>query len=248
MSFIVLNDPTKRQNSTLSYINSLVQLYGASEVWALDDISGTTALAAVSAARNGTYIGVSLNDTDGPVVGESERAGRWDGVNDGCNIDTASYRSIFNSSEGSVFGWVKVAAASVWTDSLFREFFRSFVDINNFIIARKANTNNTAEFYYTAGGVTETLQTAFSSTAWFSWGISWSKPADQVKFYLNGVQVGATATGIGTWVGTPNTNIIGTSSPVTFVSTMNGWLMYNAVRFGNIWTASDFLSMHNEAS
>jgi hypothetical protein len=40
-----------------------------------------------------------------------------------------------------------------------------------------------------------------SALQWYSYALTWSLAADQVINYLNGAQVGATFTGLGTWAG-----------------------------------------------
>jgi cytochrome c peroxidase len=54
---------------------------------------------------------------------------------------------------------------------------------------------------YIAGATIKVFTLVASTTAWFSVALTWSITANEVKAYFNGVQVGATQTGLDTWAG-----------------------------------------------
>lgn len=219
--------------------------FGADEVWPLVDISaGTTITAAVNSARNGTETGWALQNITGMVAGT--KAPRSDGANDYGDIASASLTSIFDGNEGSLFGLAIVDSVSDWTDGVIRDMVRLETDTNNQIIVRKGSANNRLQFIAKAGGTGFIYaHTDFTTTAWFSYGMSWYYNAggSSVLNYVNGAQSGAAQSSYGDWVGNPSSSFIGaaTSDPTEI---WNGGLSYVAVKFGSRWSAADMLAMH----
>ena len=157
-----------------------------------DNLEGT-------AARDGAYTTVTLNSSTGP---DGRPVGLWDGTNDYCHVYSDSFRDAFNGSEGTIALWAKVSGAGVWTDSTERKLFMFRVDANNSIYARRNTADGRIDYYYVSGGTTQTrVKTAISATGWMHFGLTWSKAGDAVKAYYNGVQEGATLTGLGIWAG-----------------------------------------------
>lgn len=101
-------------------------------------------------------------------------------------------------------------------------------------------------FEYTAGGNGKYIPIIpFTSTAWFSFGLSWSKTDDKLIAYLNGSQAGSPVTSLGNWSGkiaSANIGSVGTSL------CWHGWMSYFAVKFGAIWSSSDFANLHSAAA
>lgn len=226
-----------------SYSSILINDFGASEVWPLVDIdSGTTVFAKVSSARNGTLQGLDLQNADGPVPGTL--APYFDGVNDYVNIITASLQSIFDLDKGAVFGWSKASGSGIWTDGSGRFIMSLQYDGVNYFRVAKSTSNNTMELSRRdSTGLHRLLYSPFSSTNWFSWGISWDTVADELKFFINGSQVGATLTGLGNWGGHGLvTALIGAVTTVP-AQVWSGWLAYPSVWFGSVPTPTDFSNM-----
>lgn len=149
-------------------------------------------------ARDGAYSGVTLADS---TFINGDPVGLWDGVNDFCNIYSASLAGVFGKLEGTMALWAKASAAGVWTDGIARA--AAFVGESggaNFGLLRKTTTNNQLGWLYDAAATTEAVTLTASPTAWFHMAITWSKSGDAVKAYYNGAQTGATQTGLGTWV------------------------------------------------
>jgi hypothetical protein len=65
-------------------------------------------------------------------------------------------------------------------------------------------TTNAGElkWNYTAGATAEEhTESGQTSTGWLHMAITWDKIQDEVKFYLDGVQVGTTQSSLGSWSG-----------------------------------------------
>jgi hypothetical protein len=190
-----------------SYAEKVLAAFGASliDYRKLDELSGTAA--ADSSPKQhaaGVYSGVTLNSIDGPTAAMG-RAGSWDGVNDYADIYSAGLNTDFDGLEFSLAAWVKVSAASVWTDGATRTFARITNASNDTAYLRKEAGNNTLIARYFAGGTLKSVSFTFSGTGWFHFMMTVSKSAaagsGEFKAYLNGAQQGTTQTALGTWSG-----------------------------------------------
>jgi len=185
--------------------------------WRLAERSGTTAVNYEgTAARDGTYSGPTLAAA---LFLDGQPTPQFDAVNDVVDLYSASLSGAFDGGEGTVLIWAKVRAASVWSDASNRYPFFYQVDANNRVYLQKSSVTDRLDFYYVAGGVTEFRPVSgHSPVGWSCYAISWSKTADEVKCYIDGVQQGATMTGLGTWAGSLdsdkcNIGAIGAASP-----------------------------------
>lgn len=171
--------------------------------WPQADAAGATVMADESGNnRSGVYKAAGEPLLGQLGIGDGRTAALYDGTNDYGNAFTASLQSAFNSSEGTVAQWVKVSAAGVWTDATTRRTLQFQADANNLIRFGRGTVNNQFVGAYTAGGVTSSVVvTTAGPTGWVHWALTWSKSADAMKLYMNGVQQGATQTGLGTWAG-----------------------------------------------
>lgn len=227
----------------------LINTYGATEVWPLVDISsGTTITARSNAARNGVEAGWDLQNAAGPVTGTlAPYSDGLDANHDRGNIDSVSFRAIFTGTVGSAFVFAKVANAGVWTDGLTHHLIKFKADNNNQFYITKSSTNNRIQVYTAIGGAAKIRNIdAVSTTDWFMIGISWKDSAngDSVVAYLNATPQAA-LTGYGAWAGTPTINVIGADSGVaSCIQIWNGWLAYAAVKFGSVWSATDFTNIY----
>ena len=69
-------------------------------------------------------------------------------------------------------------------------------------VIRWGGENNALICEYKAGGTVKAIYPYVGpTTAWFNVILTWSKAADQLKVYINGVQSGTTQIGLGTWAG-----------------------------------------------
>lgn len=226
----------------IEYTRALINTYLASEVWPLIDISsGIVIKASVNVARNGVETGWDLQNTAGPVTGTL--APYNDGTSDYGDLYSASLASLWNGDEGSVFGWFK-ADGAIWTDGVARVLAILLVDTNNFMIISRTTTNNQLDFRWVAGGSMQQVLTTFSSSDWFSVGMSRSKSGNEMKTFINGAQVGTTQAGAVAWVGSLSATGCYLMSRDTLTRRWKGWAAYFAIKCGAIWTPSDFASMH----
>lgn len=170
--------------------------------WPMAETSGTVITDESGNGRNGAYkaSGEPLLGQTG--IGDGRTAPLFDGTNDFANVFSASLQGAFNGAEGTLAIWFKVSAAGVWTDGVTRRLMYFQVDANNRVRFEKSTTNNQIAAVYTAGGTAKSvLWNNAGPTSLQHLAVTWSKSADQMKFYANGVQIGATQTGLGTWVG-----------------------------------------------
>lgn len=168
-------------------------------VW---DTFGTTAVD-ISNGRNGSWVGTPQLADTAFLTGNPVATFSGDDL---INLYSTSLRDAFNGQEGSVFVWGKFAG---WTDTTYRRIITITVDGNNYLTLRRDVTNNRLTWEYVAGGVAKTNFVDTSTINWFSLCLTWSKSADQLKFYFNGLQPGATVTGLGAWSGAIGTAALG---------------------------------------
>jgi hypothetical protein len=236
-----------------SYATILHEDYGADEVWPLVDIaSGTTIHAHVNGNRDGSLTGWDLQNAAGPVTGT--QAPYSDGANDYGDIYTSNgsdgLNDIFDGGVGSIFMWLQTSS---WTDGNYGVGLILYVDSGNSLALRKQNVNNEYYWRYEAGGTGHTHTKSVSPADWFSVGLSWNKDAGasgEVKFFWNGAQDGPTATGLGVWSGSLVSTrcSIGSAFGNGANNPWDGLLAYAAVKFGSIWTPTDFANMHAAAT
>lgn len=170
--------------------------------WKLGERAGTVALD----ARDG-YAGTHLNVTLGqPGIGDGATSAGYNGLSTAAGSLTDVYRAAlaaaFPYAAGSVLLWFKVSAAGIWTDGANRELLNWAVDGQNYLLIRKSSTNNTLDFRYKAGNVTQQVLYSYSATTWTAIALTWSRAANEVKAYLAGSQIGTTQVGVAAWVGT----------------------------------------------
>lgn len=213
----------------VTYDLKVIDTFGSSLLayWPLWELSGTTASDVSGNARNGVYTGVTLAQTG---IGDGRTAAYYGGDGDRTNIYSASLAAAFGATEGTLMVWAKANNAGMWTDSTTRRLVYLSADVNNRIIINRDTTANTLSIFYIAGGTNKNRAITISSTAWNCYVITWSKSADEVKVYLNGVQQGATLTGLGTWAG----SLLSTTTQIGAQDTSGtnpwfGWLAHVAI-------------------
>jgi len=204
--------------------NSLIQYL---PLW---DPVGETALVDQSLEGNDAVADTVTFGVEG--IGDGHKAGSFDGSNSFVNAHSTALNADFDGEEYTFFGWARVASSSVWSDSSERNIARFTVDGSNVIIIRKTATNDNLQGLMIAGGTNDNVNsTALAGTTdWFSWALTSSLAADELKFYLNGDQVGATQTGLGTFVGNLlSTGTVFGASNTTPLVVWSGNLAHNAV-------------------
>lgn len=171
--------------------------------WPLAEASGTVTTDESGNGRNGAYKAAGEPLLAQTGIGDGRTSALFDGTNDYANIFTASLAAAFNGAEGTVACWVKVNSAGVWSDATDRRSVHLRVDANNRLYMNKTATLNQVACTYVAGGTSKGVNfTTAGPLTWFHLALTWSKSADQLKFYVSGAQQGATQTGLGVWAGT----------------------------------------------
>lgn len=108
------------------------------------------------------------------------------------------------------FGIWLLCDTAVWTDGTEDEVLKITVDASNSITIRKPTAGSAFNFIYVAGGTTKTISPAYTPDgAWHYYTLTISLSNDQMIAYRDGVQTGSTATGLGTWAGTPTVMVVG---------------------------------------
>ena len=187
--------------SNAGYRQRLLSMYPANLIglWSLSETSGTVAADSSATGANGTYAAsITLNAT---TFLDGTPAPLFDANADVITLPVATLDGPFDPTLGTLVGWYKVRAASVWTDGVSRIATSLGNNASNRVFPAKNSTANLLNFDYIAGGTTEERTAAFSSTDWFHMAITWNKAQDRVRAILNGVQAGADMTTLGVWVG-----------------------------------------------
>ena len=225
--------------STLTYTQKVLATALANLIgyWPLADNSGTTATDESGNSRNGSYNNVTLGQTG---IGDGRTGVLFAPASSSyVNLYTAGLAGAFNGAAGTLFCWMQVRAASVWTDGTFRRIFlaqESFA--SNFVGFARDGGNNNLNYTYRAGGVTNGFVLASNGggagqTGWQPIAITWDKAVDQVKCYWRGSQLGSTGTGLGIWSGAPKaaSTCLATASTAAPSALWDG-----AIAHAAIWT------------
>jgi hypothetical protein len=202
--------------------------YSPIAYWMMAEAAGSDAICQVdSPAQDGAYTGVTLGQTG---IGDGYTCPLFDGVNDYNNVYSTAFRDVFNGAEGTVQIWAKVIDVGAWTDGTNRKIFRFASDASNVITIQKFNTANDLYFVYKAGGVSLIrIKTDTSETGWMPLALTWSKTANEAKAFFNGVQEGATLTGLGYWANllAPTVTMIACNTAAN--QCWDGWIAHCAV-------------------
>lgn len=236
----IVNDVTP----PATYLDTILAL-GPIAYYPLNELSGVTAdNAEGTAAYDGSYSNVTLDNADSPITGN--RAGSWNGTTSYCDVYSDSFRdNAFNVAEGSLGIFLQVSALGIWTDGTSRRIIGYQRDGNNRIVINRSTVNNTLRFIYEANSIAEIVDTTVAGgrTDWIHAMITWSVANDRVRAYIDGAQIGADQTGLGTWAATNilTSAIIGASSLVP-AQVFSGNLA-EAVIFDRELTASEVLTV-----
>lgn len=159
------------------------------------------------------------------ITGKTGKGINIDGSTQGIDIYSSGFANAFSGAEGTISLWAKVSSPSIWTDGATRRLFTIGADANNRVLIGRTAADNTLQFVYVANGTTQSINSTIGpSNNWFHITIAWSKSADYVKAYVNGVQSGTTQTGLQTFTGSlaSTTTVIGAGSNTPTVSWSGG--------------------------
>ena len=185
--------------------NDKVLATGPIAYWPLWETAGAVAECLVNPAQNGTYSSDVSTWLPGPGIGDGNTAPYFSG-NDVVNIYSAAFNAVFNGQLGSVMIWCKVSAPGVWVDGLTRTTMILLADATNYVKLAKDAAANSFGFIYDAAGTLDYTNNAMSPADWFLLGMTWSKAADSVVYYVDGAPVD-TDIGLGLWAGGALSNI-----------------------------------------
>ncbi|HLC04812.1 MAG TPA: hypothetical protein VJK02_17390 [Anaerolineales bacterium] len=183
---------------TQTYIEKVLS-YSPLAYWPLNETSGTVAdNAEGTASMDGAYLNTPTLNQAG--IGDGEGAPLFAPVSvENVNIYSAALRDAWDFNSGTVQIWARVRAASVWSDSTYRCFL-TFGDYSTeYVQIGKTNAANTLRLFYYADATADSVTTTLSTTDWFHLAMTWDLTADELKFFVNGSQVGSTQTGLGVW-------------------------------------------------
>jgi hypothetical protein len=170
-----------------------VQPYRLVAYWRLNESSGSYAGDSSGNGYDGTASGVAWGQ-DG--IGDGDTAAGFDGVNDYVAVYSEGLAGEFDGDEGTLMIWAR-RRLSTSTGHTVRigttggmSYLAIYYDLANgrFRFRREASGSK-IQNYYTA------------TTEWVCLAMTYSRSADELKAYVNGVQAGATVTGLGAWVG-----------------------------------------------
>jgi hypothetical protein len=185
---------------------------------------------------------------DAAAVGNGQTAYSFDG-GDYVAIHTPALAAAFDGAAGWAVVAVSIPNPAVWADATVRTFLRlgTVGGTADQIQIRKTAVANQVEALYRTGGVSHAVQdiSLAASPYWFLLGITWDTADDEVKVYLNGVQIGATLGGLAAWVGTLD-------STVTFLGVTNatpgaphiGLLSHAAIGAGAVLTPVEMAEIY----
>jgi hypothetical protein len=232
--------PFRGRDATFDYTAKVLALSPIA-YWVMGESSGSVAQDSSGNGRVGAYTAVTLGAAG---IGDGRTSASYDGSTSFCNVHSAGLAAAFNGAEGTAAAWCRVSAAGVWTDATARRVFRlASATVGNRLEVYRTATNNQIEMDYVAGGTAKGATMTLSPTTFFHVAITWSASGDAVKLYLNGVQQGATLTGLGIWAGTFSTtgNVIG-ANITTPLSVWSGTIAHVAV-WASVLTGAQVASL-----
>jgi hypothetical protein len=146
----------------------------------------------ITPARNGTPSGIVL----GNKFSNNDWCAGFNGSSSVLNWYSTSLSSVFSLNSATICAWGKT---DTWADGSTRWLFAiGYLVGNDNIRIKKSNVINTVSAEVRLGGTITSINHTYSATDWTHYAITVDVPGDAAKFYVNGVQVSTTATGIGT--------------------------------------------------
>ena len=215
-----------------SYISRVLNIAPGNLVayWTLNEQAGsvvTDSAHAAPSAFNGAYAGVTLNQ---PGIGDGSGCPAFNGTTSKINVYTAALVEAFPGDEGSLVLWARAADANVWTEN-WRSLLRLQVNTSNRIALQRNSTANNLFMERIAGGANQNHTiTGINVTTWMHLAITWSRAANQVRFYRDGTQQGSTRTCPNAWAGALDSGICVIGAETTNpINVWRGWLAHVAL-------------------
>lgn len=161
--------------------------------WPLADVSGGVAADESGNGRVGAYSSVTLGQSG---IGDGRTSASFNGLSSVCNIYSASLAAAWNGAEGTLLVWLAAAPSDAVTRTI--AIFQASSS-NNRVLLDKPSTGG-IRARYAAGGVAMAPTAASAPSDWTSVVLTWSKAADDLRFYVGGVLISQLAS-LGTWSG-----------------------------------------------
>ncbi len=214
-----------------AYLAKLLTIQPASLIalWPMTETGGSVAEDKSTERNDGAYTGVTLNNS---TFKNGRPVGLWDGTNDFNNVYSAGFDADFDGDDFTIAIWAKVSSAAVWTDGASRHMMFIKTDVaGNRAYVNKRTGNNALEVARFGNSVNKSaVLTGQSTTDWFHFAITYDGTADELKFWIDAVQVGGTKTLNGAWAGALSATevTIGANSTIPG-SVWDGFLAYAAI-------------------
>lgn len=153
--------------------------------WRLNETSGSVLFDASPNGFDGTYTGVTLNDT---TFLDGEPAPRFTASSSYGNLYSSALAALYSTGaafdEGSMMAWIKMDSAR-WTDGQARVIVEFGSGGSDKIYLVKPGANNTLGAFYARGSVVSATFST-SSTDWLHLLMTWSKANSYVRIYVDG--------------------------------------------------------------
>ena len=210
----------------VQYFQHIKRLFGTALIgyWPVDEAAGASTVTDYSGqANDGTPSNVTFGQAG---IGDGRTSGSFNGTSSYVDVYSAGFVADFTPSELSVVGWLKVATGE-WDSATQRRIIN--IQTSTSLLTIRKSAANTLQALYNGGGTTDSVAVGGqTSEDWICFGLTVSVSADQLKFFLGGVQAGATQTGIGTWGGTliSSAAVIGSANSETPANVWSGNLAH----------------------
>jgi hypothetical protein len=213
--------------------------------WPFNEVSGTTAInyGTIGSSANGVYTGPTLNNYPAPGGGKCPNFDGL-GMDDRVNIYSAALNSNLNKNLFSISIWAKMVDASIWTNGQSHSIIRLYIDVNNEINFVKHSANPLYLYIKSGGGIKFSIIST-TTIDWYHICMTFDKASDELKFYLNAEQQGATQTGLGNFTGNLDSAACmigaqGTGGTLPF----NGYFAHPTIH-NKVLTDAEILNIYN---
>lgn len=215
------------QTKSLSPVKKILRTAPADllAIWTHNDTAATL-VDSSPAARNATLFGSYVQQQRG--MGDGGHSIKYTGG--GANTYGA-IGGVFNGAAGTIDAVVQLPLA-MWTDGTTRYLFDFWgATGGNIVRGYRPTGNNLLNFEYRAGSVVKSISYNVPRADQFRVTITWDAAVDEFKLFIDGVQFGATQTGLGVWAGALSSTetCIGARNTAGADPFTGGWIQNAAV-------------------
>lgn len=153
--------------------------------WPLDERTGANVRDTSGNGYGGTPVAIA---TGFAGIGDGLCSPFFDGASAYVNIYSAALAAAFDSTQGTLFLWARMANVGVWSDGTTRSLASIYANSSNRIQLNKGSTAGRFYFTFVGSGVSsERSILSQSNEDWVCWGLTWD--ASAVYGYKGGAQV-----------------------------------------------------------